>query len=117
MPFDATPLKPIDRLIDALRGPEPNWWNFSACETCAMHSAVEIGLAESECTLSVAQGLWPDLSSEGWWNRHLELQRIFAPAYEQGMSFSAIRPHHVADALEHYKLTGEAKSPFHFAKR
>jgi hypothetical protein len=122
VPYDGdtrlfTETKPIDRLIEALRGPEPKWWDFSDCHTCAMHTAVWIGLATTECTYDVARGLWPGIEMGECDDRAGELQRIFTPEYEDGMSMSAIRPRHVASALEHYRDTGEALSPFEFVKR
>jgi hypothetical protein len=105
MPFDATPLKPIDRLIEALRGPEPKWWDFASCQTCAYHVGTRLGLGELPHEVEEAIGV----SGEAG-------MHIFVGFHDRG-AMSSVRPRHVADALEHYKLTGEAKSPFHFVKR
>lgn len=116
MPFDAAPTKPIDRLIEALRGPEPEDWDFATPCNCAMGLACDIGLAERAYPAEVAQGLgmtarqareifWPDTPA-----RALTFNDIQA-------EWDSVRPRHVAAALEHYRDTGEALSPFYFVEK
>lgn len=113
MPFDAAELKPIDKLINALRGPEPAWWDFNRCSKCAMHVAVTLGMAEGERCYLVAEGLGIPLDVA---------YDIFSPKEIMRASpgrVRAVRPRHVAAALEHYRDHHHepgyvAKSPFEF---
>lgn len=113
MPYDGKDFqietKPIDRLIEALRGPEPTWWNFGDCQTCALHSAVEIGLIAGEDFLQAARAL----------KMHRKSADVIFGAYCMRGSYRSemVRPRHVAEALEHYRDTGVAVSPYKFAER
>ncbi len=48
MPFDGADTQTTNRakLIRALRGPKPDWWNYAYCNRCAMELAVRLGIAE-----------------------------------------------------------------------
>ena len=114
MPFDLSPqveTKPIDRLIEALRGPEPKGWDFNNRCRCAMGMAAKAGLCARPypTTIALAFGMYINDAHE-----------IFEPLCLINMSrdlITTVRPRHVAAALEHYRDTGIALSPFHFVQQ
>ena len=54
MPFDAMPTKqdtrPIARLIEALRGPEPKWWDYGHFSSCALCTARQLDIVTENFT-------------------------------------------------------------------
>lgn len=116
MPFDGKPelfteMKPIDRLIAELRAPAPMWWNFHGCETCAVGVAVRCGL------VSAPTNHWAKHVAEFLGIGFRDSAVLFGYEGRGGADFHSVEPHHVAAALEHYRDTGEALSPFEFVKR
>lgn len=106
MPFDSAPAdtRPITRLIEKLRGPEPEDWNFDNRCKCAQPIASALGIDVHELVGGVRNvGIIFDVY--GWPRGKLSVATA-----------QSIRPRHVAAALEHYRDTGEALSPFTFVQ-
>lgn len=123
MPFDATPVKPIDRLIEALRGPEREDWDFGHISYCACGIAARIGIARSHMHVSeVGERLGMSEAESG-----MLLAFVGCPGYVEGDDHAmhevnrtyapVIRQRHVLAALENWRDTGEALSPFEFVRR
>lgn len=110
MPFDATPTKqdtrPIMRLIEVLRGPEPNGWNFVNASHCAIPIYRRMGFNPVDLGFRGIGGFFRGARIFGVWTA------FYRPAIAY-----LVRPRHVAAALEHYDRTGEALSPCEFARR
>ena len=121
MPHDSTTYapqvetKPIDRLIEALRGPEPKWWDFRDCRCCAIEVGVSLGLLRSDVVKGEYVMFGPlhfGMTDEQHWAVFGCVNGTSADPANM-----AIRPRHVAAALEHYRDTGIALSPFHFVQQ
>lgn len=111
MPFDATPTetKPIDRLIERLRTQARVDWDFTNSDLCAF---CDMQAIRREMGMPTRRNYDDFVSDDA--ARHVLFGFDFNLRYGEG---ELVRPRHVASALEHYRDTGEALSPFEFVKR